>query len=300
MRAFTLVALLSLVVPCQTTAADDEALTVSVYQGPCQDGDFDANLATVRRVVAQARERDSHFVCFPETFLSGYDTAEHVQSGSRPLDDPALQAFIQESKDHGMVILVGLARRAPDGLFNTILVIHQGKLIGTYDKILLTGGDSQTLGFLPGTRVPVFQAHGVNFGVIICHDSSFPHVAMAARLKGAQLLFSPHYNFIRETGMDDHRRWTRNTHVALAVHQRMVVARSNVVVTTQPHQPGYGDSVILSPKGEPLAEAGLFSTRLITATIPREMLRGKDAWADDREVPDWLRRELSEAIKPSG
>jgi predicted amidohydrolase len=280
-------------------AADDETpLVVSVYQGDCADGDFAANLATVRRVVAEARDRGSHFVCFPECFLSGYDSRAHAEQGARALDDPDVCAFIEESKDHDMVILVGLARRAEDGLYNSMLVIQRGALLGVYDKVFLTGGDRDELGFRPGHAVPVFEAHGTRFAAIICHDSSFPHAAMAARLKGAQLLFSPHYNYIHERSMDDHRRWTRNAHVGLACHFRMVVARSNVIVTDIPHQPGYGDSVILSPKGDPLAEAGLFKTALITATIPRGMLRSTDAWADDRDVPDWLRAELSDALRP--
>ena len=44
------------------------------------------------------------------------------------------------------------------------------------------------------------------FGVIICHDSSFPHVALAEQQKGAELIFSPHYNAIDAPVMDKHRR----------------------------------------------------------------------------------------------
>jgi hypothetical protein len=41
------------------------------------------------------------------------------------LDDPELAKFIEESASHDMVVLIGLARRASDGLYNTVLVIHQ-------------------------------------------------------------------------------------------------------------------------------------------------------------------------------
>jgi predicted amidohydrolase len=277
-------------------ASDEGDVVISAWQGDCADGDFAANLATVRRVVAEARGRGSHFVCFPETFLSGYDTPEHVRAGARRLDDPEVRAFVDESKDHDMVVLVGLARLADDGLYNSILVIHRGRLLGVYDKVMLTRGDAGELGFRPGRSVPVFEAHGVTFGVIVCHDSSFPHVAMAARRKGARLLFSPHYNFIAESGMDAHRKWVRTCHQALAVHQRMVVVRSNVVVTDVPGQPGYGDSVILGADGQPRAEAGLFRTGLITAAVPRVEFERGGGWADDGEVPDWLREELARGL----
>jgi predicted amidohydrolase len=276
--------------------AADGDLVVSVYQGTCQQGDFAANLKTVRAVIEQARLRGSHFIAFPECFLSGYESPEAARKGARALDDPALKAFVAESADHDMVVLVGLARRAADGLYNTELVIHRGKLLGSYDKVMLTGGDRDVLGFAPGAAVPVFAAHGVRFGVIICHDSSFPYVAMAARLQGATLLFSPHNNEIGAEAADDHRHWVRNCHVGLACQFKMVVARANIVKSDRPGRIGYGDSFILGPQGTPLAEAKLFKTELVTATIPPAMYRSPPAWANLGETPAWLRTELARLL----
>lgn len=273
--------------------ADDGDLVLSVYQGKCREGDFAANLATVRRVVAEARARGSHFVVFPECFLSGYESPVAVERGARSLDDADLEAFIAESAAHDMVILVGLARKAPDGLYNTELVIQRGQLLGFYDKVLLTQGDRNVLKFQPGQSVPVFAAHGIRFAVNICHDSSFPHVAMAARLQGASVLFSPHNNEIGAVAADEHRRWVRNCHIGLASQMKMVVARANIVKADRPGQIGYGDSFILSPQGVPLAEAGLFKEELISATVPAAMLRVPSSWANLRETPAWLRRELA-------
>jgi predicted amidohydrolase len=257
-------------------------VVVSVYQGVCREGDFTANLATARNAVRQAGERGSQFIVLPECFLSGYESREAVERGARSLDDPELRQFIDESAEHDMVVLVGLARNAADGLYNSALVIHRGKLLGFYDKIMLTGGDSHTLGFKPGTSVPVFQAHGVRFAVIICHDSSFFHAALAARLQGAQLLFTPHYNEIDAMTADDHRRSVRNCHIGLACQLKMAVARANIVKTGRPGTVSYGDSFILSPLGTPLAEARLFKTELITATLTPAALRrgtGRGTWS---------------------
>jgi len=109
-----------------------------VYQGPCQEGDFAANLATVRTVVSQARERGSQFLAFPECFLSGYEGREAVQRGARGLDDSELQGFIRESNGHDLVVLAGLARRSGTSLFNTVLVIHRGRLLaqGSLSELL--------------------------------------------------------------------------------------------------------------------------------------------------------------------
>ena len=126
----------------------------------------------------------------------GYDTRKVMLKGARRIDDPELAAFIAESAEHGMVVLVGLARITDKGLYNSILIIEGGKLLGTFDKVMLTEGDSDDLGFLPGKDVPVFEAHGAHFAVVICHDTSFPHPALLAKIRGAEILFTPHYNSI--------------------------------------------------------------------------------------------------------
>jgi hypothetical protein len=161
---------------------------------------------------------------------------------------------------------------------------------------MLTQGDRHELGFLPGKSVPVFAAHGVRFAVIICHDSSFPHLAMAAKLQGAEILFTPHDNEIGEQGVDDHRRWVRNCHIGLACQLKLVVARANTVKTDRRGLVGYGDSFILSPQGEPLAEAKLFKTELITAKITPAMFKGPTVWADLNETPAWLRTQVGELL----
>jgi predicted amidohydrolase len=296
--AWITVACTFLLSPCaaRITDAIERDVVLSVYQGVCQEGDFAANLATVRQGVQEAQTRGSHFVVFPECFLSGYDSRESVERGARGLDDPDLARFIAESADHDVVVLVGLARRAADGLYNTQLVIHQGQLLGFFDKVILTPGDRDTLGFQPGMAVPVFQAHGVRFACIICADTSYPHAAMAAKLQGAEILFTPHNNEISATVVDDHRRWVRNCHIGLACQLQMVVARSNNVKSDRPGQIGYGDSFILSPQGTPLAEADLFKTEMITATITPDMFRGPWVWGNVHDVPAWLRTHLGQML----
>lgn len=271
-------------------------LIVSVYQGACREGDFTANLATARAVVKQAQERASHFLVLPESFLSGYESREAVQRGARSLEDPELKQFIAESASHDMVVLAGLARKSADNLHNTVLVIHRGRLLGFYDKVILTPGDRNALGFTPGASVPVFQAHGARFGVIICADTSYPHVALAARLQGAELLFAPHQNEIGAAVADDHRRWVRNCHIGLACQLKMAVARASNVKSDRPGQIGCGDSFILSPQGAALAEAGLFKTELITAPITTAMFRSPSIWGDLNDTPAWLRTQVGELL----
>lgn len=295
LRLLVAVSILALCLFPAGLSALDREVTISVYQGRCEDGDFSTNLANARKAVKEALARGSDFLALPETFLSGYDTLELVRRGARPIDDPELQSFIQETAGHSMVVIVGLARLTGEGIYNSALVIHEGKLLGIYDKIMLTGGDRDKLGFLPGKDVPVFTANGARFAVVICHDSSFPHPALVAKLKGAEILFTPHYNDIAPQRMDAHRMWVRNCHIGLACQMKMVVARSNVVAKDK-NGLGYGDSLIVSPRGDMLAEAELFRTEMITAKVTPALFKSPYVWADLNEVPDYLKANLAELL----
>lgn len=289
----------ALILVASNGLALERDVTISVYQGPCADGDFSKNLATTRKVVKEALDRGSDFVVFPETFLSGYDTIEHMRLGARRMEDSALQSLIAESSAHSMVILVGLARQTDQGIFNSELVIHHGKVLGIYDKIMLTEGDRDELRFIPGKEVPVFTANGARFAVIICHDSSFPYPALIAKLNGAEILFSPHYNSIPAQTVDAHRKWVRNCHIGLACQMKLVVARSNVVVAGNPKEVGYGDSFILSPQGEALAQAELFRTELLTTKITNKLFQSPVVWADLNETPAVLKTTLGKMLLES-
>jgi len=79
-----------LIAACCGLALEHDAV-LSVYQGPCKEGDFATNLATARTVVAQARERGNDFAVLPEGSLSGHESRPKVEQGARPLSDPDLQ-----------------------------------------------------------------------------------------------------------------------------------------------------------------------------------------------------------------
>ena len=84
--------------------ASDNGIIISAYQGKCYDGDFNKNMETVRRVVKEALARNSDFLCFPETFLSGYIPKENVVKGAVYLDDPRITDFIKSTADYDMVV----------------------------------------------------------------------------------------------------------------------------------------------------------------------------------------------------
>jgi predicted amidohydrolase len=257
------------------------SLRIGVWQGVCVDGDVDANIARCAGVIDEAGEAKCDFVCLPETFLSGYGSREIVENGAMGLDDPRLLDLAKRAMNREVVTLVGLSERRGQAIANTQVVLADGKVAGAYSKTMLTGGDARQMGFCTDDALPVFREKGICFGIIICHDSSFPEVASTLVWKGARIIFSPHYNYIPAPNMDDHRIAVRNNHVGIASHFGVVVARSNVIVMDRPEKGmGYGDSAIFSPLGTPIAEAGLFTECLVHADVT--------SWL---KMERWKRRE---------
>jgi predicted amidohydrolase len=267
----------------------NERIRIGSFQGPIVDNGFDRNLDKVRQVMNQTREQGLDFLCFPETYLSGY-SEQAVRESSIHLDDPRLLEFIRFSGSFDTVILVGLSEREGESIFNTQVVIHHGRLLGKYRKAMLTEEDK--LHFAPGREFPVFDAKGIKFGVVICADTSYVEPALLLRWKGARLLFTPHYNDIPPQGIDttdgkvtfwEHRTMVLNNQAALATLLKMVVVRSNVVIVRENHL-GSGDAAIWDMNGEIVARGTPFTECVVTAEFCKEIFT-RENWIDRREVP---------------
>ena len=268
-------------------------IKISAYQGRCTDS-FDENLKKVREIIDRAGESD--FLCFPEGYLSNYKAdPSHNVDLAVPLDDPRVLELIESTNRYDMVVIVGISEIEAEEVFNTALILYRGKMLGKYRKTMLNGGDKT--GFAFDYSLPIFEAKGIPFGVIICHDSSFIEPALTMRWKGARLLFSPHYNGISYDRADEHRILVRNNHVGLSVLLQMVVVRANVVGGNE-ERVGYGDSAIFSPLGVPVAAAPLFKEALISAEFDDSVLT-KETWRTRREIPLEVYRQLWDAARES-
>ena len=171
-----------------------EKIKIGSYQGPIVNNDFDANLEKVKKIIEQTSGDRLDFLCFPETYLSGY-TPEAIKESAVSVNDVRLQEFILWTKQFDTVFLVGMSEKTDKGIFNSQLVLYKGKVLGIQHKTMLTQGyDSEY--FITDLDLPVFEAKGIKFGVCSCHTTSFVEPAQCLRMKGARLLFTPHYNNI--------------------------------------------------------------------------------------------------------
>ncbi len=277
---------------------------IGSWQGRVSNNDFSANIKKVREVIEEASPGKLDFLCFPESYLSGY-SAEAIAQSSVPVDHTELRKLVQESKLHNTVILVGFSEKCPDGIYNSVLVFHRGEILGVPRKTMLTGYDKKH--FRTDYRMPLMEAGGIRFGVAVCHTTSFPEPALYLRWKSARLLFTPHFNCVAPDPKGDqwpinfwrHRTAVLNNQAALAALMRMVVVRSNVIVFGKKDLDdglGCGDSNIWDMEGNCVARGTPFVESLVTAEFERKIFTDPH-WINQEAVPLEMMENIYDAAK---
>ena len=155
---------------------------------------------------------------------------------------------------------------------------ERGTLLGTYSKAFPCCDY-----FTPGREFPIFERGGVRFGVVICADGGYIEPTRILALKGARIVFAPHYNYIRKERLLSHFQQVRADHIARAIENRIWFMRCNSVTAGQDtgisrDGVGYGDSYLIDPNGEIAARSQRHVECFLTATV------------DFREEEDHLRR----------
>jgi predicted amidohydrolase len=252
------------------------AMKIATFQGPVAFGDAEANLATTEAALIEAEARGAEILAMPETFLHGFFSPQKfVPAYAVDLESAWFQkSVLDRFAKFECTLLLGLNERRGDDMLNTVAVIERGELAGTYSK---------TYAYLSyetrGEQFPVFERRSVQFGIAICADTSYIEPARILAMKGAQIIFTPHFNYIGYDHVADHTTEVRNHHIAMAIDNGVYIARANVVVPESAGvEPlgyagvGVGDSLILDRSGRVLAEAGISRRALLVADLPDDDL----------------------------
>lgn len=261
-------------------------------------GDFDANLAKVVTGLERADKDRVEIVSFPECFLTGYpDKEEVVRKSAFAMDSPQMMTLLDKTSRFEATYIVGFNELRGKDLYNTVAIVHKGHLLGTYSKC-----SAYQKFHKQGREFPVFERGNVKFGVIICSDGGFIEPARILALKGARIIFAPHFNYIGAKGLIGHFQHVRADHTARAVENDVWFVRgNNVVLDKDPglSSPGigYGDSYIMDPFGEMIVRSRRLKEDFIFIDVdPAVNDRG---WGVGRSM--WSAREfgkfLTEAAK---
>lgn len=249
------------------------SITASVLQFEVQFGKPEHNRATIEALVEQTPP--SQLLVLPELAVSGYDFPDQASADAlaEAFENSPTRALLTTlAKRHQATIVAGYAERAPEGLYNSAMVVQPDGRATNYRKLHLFNREQRV--FLPGDApAPVIETPAGRIGVMICFDWFFPETARSLALRGAQIIVQP-ANLVLP--------WCQRAMFARSVENKVFTITANRIgVETQAgRELGFtGQSQILSPRGETLAAAPSDAEAIITATFdPSE--------ADDKTIAE--------------
>lgn len=267
--------------------------------GHCQlvsaPGDFDGNLAKVVAGLERADRERVDILCFPECYLTGYqDREEEVRKSAFAAESPQMMKLLDKTRKFSATCIVGYNEKRGDDLYNTAVVLHKGHILGSYSKC-----SAYQKFHKQGREFPVFERDGVKFGIVICSDGGYIEPARILALKGARIIFSPHYNYIGKDYLLRHFVEVRGDHIARAVENRVWFVRgNNVSIGPDPaikgyDGVGYGDSYIVDPYGEIIVRSRRHVEDFIFADIDPKSVQD-NAWNLGRSR--WSAREFGKRM----
>ena len=118
---------------------------------------------------------------------------------------PFVEPLQQLASTHGVHMVVGMSRRAGEGVYNSAVFLGPQGILGTYDKVHPWSGvwdaargdwaeDPRRIephSYLPGDGFRTFAVDGVSVGALICYDGFFAESWLCNRLLGADLVVWP-------------------------------------------------------------------------------------------------------------
>jgi predicted amidohydrolase len=238
----------------------------------CAGRSVTRNVADALSLIAEAAAQKAHYVQTPEcTTLMEVDPDRLMAETKPETDNEALAAFCAAASDRNiwlhigsMAVKVGERRLAN----RSYLIAPNGEISARYDKIHMFDVDlgngevySESVNYQAGSQAVVAPLPWGQLGLTICYDLRFPALHRTLAKAGALFIASP-AAFTRITG---------EAHWHTLLRARAIETETFVFAAAQGgrHENGretFGHSLIISPWGEVLAEAGT-EPGVVTADI---------------------------------
>lgn len=213
------------------------------------------NLATTITLMQQAEAANAHLLVLPEGILARDINDPDLNSKqAQPLDGPFVNSLLNISQTMLLTTIMTIHTPALEGLtYNTLIAIHQGKIVAKYRKLHLYDAftDKESAKVIAGDQIPpLLDIAGTKIGLMICYDLRFPELARRLVIDGADVLVLP-AAWVRGPLKESHwelllrTRALENTAYMIGVSEcgvrnigcSMVVDPLGVVVTQATEQP---------------------------------------------------------------
>lgn len=249
---------------------------------------------TVKRLIAMMREakcRGAELVVFTELALTTFfprwvieDQAEIDSYFERQMPGPETQPLFDEAKKLSIGFYLGYAElveeKGRNRHFNTsILVDHTGAIIGKYRKVHLPGHAEpqpnrahqhlEKRYFEPGNLgFKVWRGFGGVMGMCICNDRRWPETYRVMGLQGVDMVMLGYNTPFDHTGHPDIDGLTSfHNHLSMqaGAYQNATWVVGTAKCGTEEGSKMLGQSVIIAPSGEIVAQAVTLGDEVITA-----------------------------------
>lgn len=258
-------------------------MRIGFYQFAPVFGDVPANR---RRIASTLQTCDADLVVLPELATSGYLflTADEVEAVAEPVPGPTTDVLQRVAAERETFIVIGLPERAPEGIYNSAVLVGPDGLVGVYRKAHLFSDEKEW--FRPGdVGFPLFEVKGVKVGLLVCFDHLFPEAARTLALAGAEIICHPSNLVLPELG--------QLTTQVRALENRVFWILANRIGVEDRHRPETRDrpsessrpltrqltytgcSQIIAPDGKILHRASSDEETLTVITIDPTQARNK-------------------------
>ena len=236
---------------CQTCASDDPALNLTLTLG----------------YLREAASLGADFILTPEvTNIVSLDRAHQEAVLRHEEDDLTLASLRAEAKALGVWLSIGslaLKTHDADGRFanRSFLVDPAGQIAARYDKMHMfdvvvseTEQYRESAGYRPGSRAVLAQTPFGNVGLTVCYDLRFAALYRALAAAGADLLLVPSA-FSPVTGAAHWEPLLRARAIETGCFV-IAAAQTGIHAAQGKSRKTYGHSMVVSPWGEVLLDAG--------------------------------------------
>lgn len=204
-------------------------------------GDIHYNVKQAMVLLDDAADNGVDVLVLPEMANSGYyfDSYEEAKKHSEKIPTGPLSKELIKWSRKGRLVVAGINESTEDGLYNSAVIIANGKHLETYRKHHLYGPENEW--FLRGPiEPPVIKHNELVFSVIICFEWNYPERIKSASAKGAQMIFHPVNS--------GNYRW-RDAMRTIAIDNGVFTASANRV-GKEGDFTFAGESSIIDPQGE--------------------------------------------------
>ena len=166
-------------------------LNILLHQADPLVGDIDGNAEKARHTLRLAADAGAEIAVLPELFIAGYPPEDLVLRSSfveRCMQ--AVHTLAAHTDDTGPALLIGTPWREGEQTFNSIALLHEGRVMAVRHKHMLPnyGVFDEKRIFAAGPLPEPVTFRGFRLGLPVCEDIWTPDVAAHLKQRGAEVL----------------------------------------------------------------------------------------------------------------